>query len=110
MSEANEDNREIDQIHESEKAAHERIETAEAQARAIRDEADKEVKALMAKAEYDAKNEATSKLSDIEGKKENVEAQVLGDTDEEIKALRKRAEKKKEKAAEAVYKILVEDA
>jgi hypothetical protein len=35
---------------------------------------------------------------------------VLGDTYEEIKALRKRAEKKKEKAAEAVYKILVEDA
>jgi vacuolar-type H+-ATPase subunit H len=106
MSEANE---EIDQIHESEKAAHDRIENAEVQARAIRDEVDKEVKALMAKAEHDAKKTATETLSKIEGSKEKVEAQVLSDTDEKIETLRKRAEKKKEKATEAVYKILVED-
>ena len=60
---------EIDQIHESEKKARERIEDAEKRARIIREEADKETKALMAKAEHDAKQTASKMLSEIEGKK-----------------------------------------
>ena len=98
---------EIDQIHESEVAARERIEDAEKRARAIREEADKEAKALMAKAEQDAKKTASKMLSEIEGKKGEIEAGVLAETEQTIKKRQKLAEKRKDEAGKAVYKNLV---
>ena len=98
---------EIDQIHESEVAARERIEDAEKRARAIREEADKEAKALIAKAEHDAKKTASKMLSEIESKKEEIEAGVLAETEQTIKKRQKLAEKRKDEAGKAVYKILV---
>ena len=98
---------EIDQIHESEVAARERIEEAEKRARSIREEADKESKALMAKAEHDAKKTATKMLSEIEGKKGDIEAEVLAETEQTIEKRLKLAEKRKDEAGQAVYKLLI---
>ena len=98
---------EIDQIHESEVAARKRIEDAEKRGRAIREEADKEAKALMAKAEHDAKKTASKMLSEIEGKKGEIEAGVLAETEETIEKRNKMAAKKRDEAGKAVYKILV---
>jgi len=98
---------EMDQIHESEVAARERIEDAEKRARAIRDEADKEAKALMAKAEHDAKTTASKMLSEIEGRKEEIEAGILAKTEQTIEKRNKLAEKRKDTAEKAVYKILL---
>ena len=98
---------ELDQIHESEVAAREKIEEAEKRARTIREETDKEVKALIAKAEHDAKKTAAKMLSEIEGKKEDIEAGVLSETEQTIKKRHKLAEKRKDEAEKAVYKILV---
>lgn len=97
---------EMDQIHESEKAAREKIEEAEKRARTIREEADKEAKALIAKAEHDAKMTASKMLSDIEGKKGAIEAEVLAETEQTIAKRHKMADKKKDEAKKAVYKIL----
>ena len=101
---------EIDQISECEKAARDRIEEAEKRARSIQEETDKEANALIAKAEHDAKKRATKTLSEIEGKKGEIEKAVLSDAEQKIDALRKSAEKKKAKASEAALKILIEEA
>ncbi|MGY5871288.1 MAG: hypothetical protein RTV72_03495 [Candidatus Thorarchaeota archaeon] len=98
---------EIDQIHESEVAARERIDDAEKRARIIQEEADNEAKVLMAKAENDAKKTSAKMLSEIEGKKGDIEAGVLAETEQTIKKRDKMAEKRKEAAGQAVYKILV---
>ncbi|MGY5879379.1 MAG: hypothetical protein RTV31_03965 [Candidatus Thorarchaeota archaeon] len=98
---------ELDQIHESEVAAREKIDDAEKRARIIREEVDKEVKALIAKAEHDAKKTASKMLSEIEGKKGDIEAGVLTKTEQTIEKRQKLAEKRKEEAGKAVYKILL---
>lgn len=100
----------IDKIHETEKAARDRIEEAEKRARVIREEADKEAKALIAKAEHDAKKTVTKTLSEIEGKKGEIETAALSEAEHKVETLRKKAEKNKGKASEAVFKILVEEA
>ncbi len=100
---------EMDQIHESEMAARERIEDAEKRARVIREDADKEAKALMAKAEHDAKKIASKMLSEIEGEKGEIESDAFKETDQNVKNVRKIAEKRKDEAGKAVYKILVGD-
>ncbi len=100
---------EIDQIHESEMVARERIENAEKRARAIREEADKEAKALMAKAEHDAKKIASKMLSEIEGEKGEIESAVFKETDKNVKNIRQIADKRKDEAGKAVYKILVKE-
>ena len=98
---------ELDQIHESEVAARVRIEDAEKRARAIREETDKEAKALFAKAERDAKQTASKMLSEIEGKKGDIEAGVLAETEQTIEKRNKMAATKKDEAGKAVYEILV---
>ncbi|TFG28017.1 hypothetical protein EU528_11875 [Candidatus Thorarchaeota archaeon] len=98
---------EIDQIHKSEVAARERIEDAEKRARLIREESDREAKALIAKAEHEAKKTASKMLSEIEGKKEEIEAGVLAETEQTIQKRNKLAAKKRDEAGKAVYKILV---
>ncbi|MBE0525725.1 hypothetical protein E4H12_02045 [Candidatus Thorarchaeota archaeon] len=98
---------EIDQIHESEVAARGKIDDAEKRARLIREEADKEAKALISKAEHDAKITATKMLSEIEGKKGEIEAGVLAETEQTIEKRHKMANKKKDEAGKAVYKILL---
>ncbi|TFH04816.1 MAG: hypothetical protein E4H14_13940 [Candidatus Thorarchaeota archaeon] len=98
---------EMDLIHESEVAARERIDDAEKRARIIREEADKESKALIAKAEHDAKMTAAKMLSEIEGKKEAIEAGVFAETEQTIEKRRKMADKKKDEAGKAIYKILM---
>ena len=98
---------EIDQIHESEKAAQERIEDAEKRARVIREEADKEAKTLMAKAEKDAKKTASNMLSKIEDKKGEIESSMFKETDQNIENIRKMAIKKKDEAKKAVYNIIL---
>lgn len=98
---------EMDKIHESEVAARERVEDAEKRARAIREETDKEAKALMAKAEHDARMTASKMLSEIEAKKGDIEAGVLAKTEQTIEKRHKLAEKRKDEAGKAVYKILL---
>jgi vacuolar-type H+-ATPase subunit H len=98
---------EMDQIHESEVAARERIEDAEKRARVIREEAENEAKALIAGAEHEARKTASKMLSDIEGKKGEIEAGVLAKTEQTIEKRQKLAEKRKDEAEKAVYKILL---
>ncbi|TFH04686.1 MAG: hypothetical protein E4H14_14220 [Candidatus Thorarchaeota archaeon] len=98
---------EMDQIHESEVAARARIEDAERRARVIREEAENEVKALIAGAEHDARKTASKMLSDIEGKKGEIEAGVFAKTEQTIEKRHKLAETRKDEAVKAVYKILL---
>ena len=98
---------EIDQIHESETKARERIEDAEKRARAIREKADKEAKAVIAKAEHDAKQKASKMLSDIEGKKGEIESKVIADADKTIEDFQKISIKRQDEAGKAVYNLIV---
>ena len=100
---------EIDKIHESEVKARERIKDAEKRANAIKDEADKEAKALMAKAEHDARKTATKMLSEIEGKKSEIESSIFKETDQKMKVVRETANKRKAGAEKIAYKILLEE-
>ncbi|MHA1851169.1 MAG: hypothetical protein ACTSW8_07935, partial [Candidatus Thorarchaeota archaeon] len=60
-----------------------------------------------AKAEQDAKKTASKMLSDIEGKKTEIESKVLKDADKTIEALQKTAAKKQDEAGKAVYSLMV---
>jgi vacuolar-type H+-ATPase subunit H len=98
---------EIDQIHESETKARERVEEAEKRARVIREEADKEAKALIAKAEQNAKQTASKMLSDVEGKKSEIESKIIANADKTIEDFQKIATKKQDEAGKAVYSLIV---
>ncbi|MHA1943537.1 MAG: hypothetical protein ACW96M_03985 [Candidatus Thorarchaeota archaeon] len=98
---------EIDQIHETEKAARERIEKAEKRARKIHEDADEEAKMVVEVAEREAKDAATRMLSDIEGKKVEIESSVFKDTEDTIKKLQASAKKKRDDAYQTVVKMLL---
>lgn len=101
---------EIDQIHETEKAAQERIEKAQKKARKIQEDADEEARRIIESAEIKAKDTAAKMLSDIEGRKEEIESSVFKETEKTIKELQGSAEKKKNRAYQAVVKILLGEA
>jgi vacuolar-type H+-ATPase subunit H len=101
---------EIDQIHESEKAAEERIEKAQTKARKIHEEADEEAKRTIESAEIKAKDAATKMLSDIEGRKVEIESSVFKETEKTIKKIQGSAQKKRDDAHQAVVKILLGEA
>ncbi|MFX1484828.1 MAG: V-type ATPase subunit subunit G family protein [Promethearchaeota archaeon] len=104
MSSAHE---EIDQIHETEMAARERIEKAEKRARKIHEDADEEAKKVIEVAEREAKDSAARMLSDIEGKKSEIESSVLKSTESQIKKIKASAKKKRDDAHQTVVKILL---
>ncbi|MGD9396625.1 MAG: V-type ATPase subunit subunit G family protein [Candidatus Thorarchaeota archaeon] len=101
---------EIDQIHETEKAAQERIEKAQKQARKIHEDADDEAKRIIETAEIKAKDTAAKMLRDIEGRKGEIESSVFKKTEKTIEKLQGTAEQKKDKAYQAVVKILLGEA
>jgi vacuolar-type H+-ATPase subunit H len=98
---------EIDQIHETEMAAKERIEKAQKKARKIHEDADEEAKKIVEVAEREAKETATKMLSDIEGRKVEIESSVFKETEKTIKKMQDSAQKKKDGAHKAVVKILL---
>jgi vacuolar-type H+-ATPase subunit H len=101
---------EIDQIHETEKAAQLRIEKAQKKARKIHEEADEEAKMVLETAEREAKDTATRMLSDIEGRKVEIESSVFKETEKTIKKMQGTAQKKRDDAYQAVVKILLGEA
>ena len=101
---------EIDQIHETEKAAQERIEKAQKKARKIHEDADEEAKRIVESAEIKARDTASKMLSDIEGRKGEIESSVFKETEKTIKKLQGTAEQKKDDASQAVVKILLGEA
>ena len=101
---------EIDQIHETEKAAQERIEKAQKKARKIHEDADEEAKRIIESAEIKAKDTAAKMLSDIGGRKEEIESSVFKETEKTIKKMQGEAQKKKDDAYQAVVKILLGEA
>ncbi|MHA2397115.1 MAG: V-type ATPase subunit subunit G family protein [Candidatus Thorarchaeota archaeon] len=101
---------EIDQIHETEKAAQQRIEKAQKKARKIHEDADEEAKMILETAEREAKNTATRMLSDIEGRKVEIESSVFKETEKTIKKMQGAAQKKRDDAYQAVVKILLGEA
>ena len=98
---------EIDQIHEAESAARARIEKAEKKARKIHEEADEEAKMVVEAAEREARDSATRMLSEIEGKKGEIESSVLKDTESQIKKIQSSAKKKRDDAYQSVLKMLL---
>ncbi len=98
---------EIDQIHETEKAARERIEKAEKRARKIHEDADEEAKMLVENTEREARQTATKMLSDIGSKKAEIESSVLKDTEKKIKKMEASAQEKRDDAYQSVVKMLL---
>ena len=98
---------EIDQIHEAESAARERIEKAEKKARKIREDADEESKMVIETAEREARDSATRMLAEIESKKVEIESSVFKDTEEMIKQIQSSAKKKTDDAYQSVLKMLL---
>jgi vacuolar-type H+-ATPase subunit H len=98
---------EIDQIHETEKAAKKRIDDAQIKARKIHEKADEEAKKIVEVAEKEANETATKKLSEIQSKKVEIESQVFKETDKEIKKIQADAQKKRGDAYQAVIKIIL---
>ncbi len=101
---------EIDQIHETEKAAQQRIEDAQTKARKIHEDADEEAKMIIEAAEREAKDSATRMLSDIESRKVDIESSVFKETEKTIKKMQSSAGKKRDDAYQAVVKILLGEA
>ena len=101
---------EIDQIHETEKAAHKRIEDAQKKARKIHEDADDEAKRIIEGAEIKAKDTAAKMLSDIGGRKGEIESSVFKETEKRIKKMQESAQKKSDDAYKAVVKILLGEA
>ncbi len=101
---------EIDQIHESEKAANMRIEDAQKKARKIHEGADEEAKMIIKAAEREAKDTATRMLSDIESRKVEIESSVFKETEKRIKKIQDSAQKKRDDAYQAVVKIILGEA
>jgi vacuolar-type H+-ATPase subunit H len=101
---------EIDQIHETEKAAQQRIEDAQKKARKIHEDADEEAKMIIETAEREAKDTATRMLSDIESRKVEIESSVFKETEKKIKKMQDSAQKKRDVAYQAVVKILLKEA
>ena len=100
---------EIDQIHETEKAAQQRIEDAQKKARKIHEDADEEAKMIVEAAEREAKDSATRMLSDIESRKVEIESSVFKETEKTIKKMQNSAQKKRDDAYQAVVKILLKE-
>jgi vacuolar-type H+-ATPase subunit H len=98
---------EIDQIHEAESAARNRIEKAEKKARKINEEADEEAKMVVESAKREARDSATRMLSEIESKKVEIESSVFKNTEKHIKEIQSSAKKKRDNAYESVLKILL---
>jgi vacuolar-type H+-ATPase subunit H len=98
---------EIDQIHESEKAAKHRIEEAQKKARKIHEDADEEAKMIIEAAEKEAKNSATRMLSEIENRKVEIESSVFKETEKTIKKIQDAAKKKRDDAYQATLKIIL---
>ena len=101
---------EIDKIHETEVAAQKRIEAAQKKARKIHEDADEEAKRIVEAAEIKAKDSATKMLSEIEGRKEEIESSVFKETEKTIKKLQDSAQKKRDDAYQAVVEILLGEA
>jgi vacuolar-type H+-ATPase subunit H len=101
---------EIDQIHETERAAQQRIEKAQKKARKIHEDADEEAKMILETAEREAKDTATRMLSDIEGRKVEIESSVFKETEKTIKIMQGAAQKRRDDAYQAVVKILLGEA
>ena len=101
---------EIDQIHETEKAAQERIEKAQKKAKKIHEDADDEAKRIIESAEIKAKETASKMLSDIEGRKEEIESSVFKEIEKKIKKMQGEAQTKRDDAYQAVVKILLGEA
>ena len=101
---------EIDQIHETEKAAKQRIDAAQMKARKIHEKADEEAKKIVEAAEKEANETATRKLNEIQSKKVEIESQVFKETEKEIKKIQADAQKKRDDAYQAVIKILLGEA
>ena len=95
---------EIDQIHESEKAAKHRIEEAQKKARKIHEDADEEAKMVIEAAEKEAKNSAAKMLSEIESRKGEIESSVFKETEKKIQDA---AQKKRDDAYQATLKIIL---
>ena len=101
---------EIDKIHETEVAAQKRIDSAHKKARKIREDADDEAKAIIEVAQREAKDSATRMLSEIEGRKAEIESSVFKETEKTIKKMQDSAKKKQDDAYKAVVKILLGEA
>jgi len=101
---------EIDQIHETEKAAQQRIKDAQKKARKIHEDADEEAKMIIEAAEREARDTATRMLSDIESRKVDIESSVFKETEKTIKKIHGAAQKKQDNAYQAVVKILLGEA
>ncbi len=101
---------EIDQIHETEIAAKKRIDEAQKKARKIQDDADDEAKMIIEAAEREAKDSATRMLSEIESRKVEIESSVFKETEKKIKKMQETAQKKQDRAYQAVMKILLGEA
>jgi vacuolar-type H+-ATPase subunit H len=101
---------EIDQIHETEMAAHKRIEDAQKKARKVHEDADEEAKRIIESAEIKAKDSASKMLSNIEGRKVEIESSVFKETDKTIKKIKDSAQKKRDDAYQAVVKIILGEA
>ncbi len=98
---------EIDQIHEKESAARKRIEKAEKRAQKIRDDADEEAKMILEVAEREAKDTGISMLSEVEGKKVEIESSVFKETEKTIKKIQDSAKKKRDDAYQTIVKMLL---
>ena len=98
---------EIDQIHETETAARKKIEKAEARAQKIREEADEEAKMIVEAAEREAKDTGTRMLSEVEGKKIEIESSVFKETEKTIKQIQNSAKKKRDDAYKTIIKMLL---
>ena len=101
---------EIDQIHETEKAANMRIENAQKKAHKIHEDADEEAKKIIAAAEREAKDTAAQMLSDIGNRKEEIESSIFKETEKRIKKMQDSAQKKRNDAYQAVVKIILGEA
>jgi vacuolar-type H+-ATPase subunit H len=101
---------EIDQIHETEMAAKQRIEEAQKKARKINEDAEEEARKIIEAAEREAKDKATRMLSEIESRKGEIESSVFKETEKTIKKIQDSAQKKRDDAYQAVVKILLGEA
>jgi vacuolar-type H+-ATPase subunit H len=101
---------EIDQIHETETVAKQRIEDAQKTARKIHEDADEEAKLIVEAATREAKDTATRMLSDIESRKVEIESLVFKETEKTVKKMQDSAQKKRDDAYQAVVKILLGEA
>ena len=101
---------EIDQIHETEMAAKQRIEEAQMKARKIHEDADEEAKMIIEAADREARDTATRMLSDIESRKVDIESTVFKETERTIKKMQDSAHKKRDDAYQAAVKIILGEA